>query len=85
VLGYSVDHRPIVAWLIASGPARRSVLVVGSIAGDEPGGIAVTKVLASQAAVPGVRLWLIPDVNPDGRAREFAEWWIEKPSEKPGD
>jgi protein MpaA len=69
VLGYSVDHRPIVAWLIASGPARRSVLVVGSIAGDEPGGIAVTKVLASQAAVPGVRLWLIPDVNPDGRAR----------------
>jgi protein MpaA len=45
-------------------------LVVGSIAGDEPGGIAVTKFLAAQAAVAGVRLWLIPDVNPDGAARD---------------
>lgn len=68
VLGYSVGHRPIVAWLVASGRARRSLLVVGSIAGDEPGGIAVTKVLAAQAAVAGVSLWLIPSVNPDGAA-----------------
>jgi protein MpaA len=58
-----------VAWLIASGPARRSVLVVGSIAGDEPGGTTVTNVLAARAAVPGIRLWLIPDMNPDGAAR----------------
>jgi hypothetical protein len=43
VLGYSVDHRPIVARLVAAGRARRSVLVVGSIAGDEPGGIAVIR------------------------------------------
>lgn len=69
VLGYSVDHRPIVAWLLAPRKAQRSVLVVGSIAGDEPGGIAVTKLLAAQAAVAGVRLWLIPDANPDGAAR----------------
>ncbi|MGH3010142.1 MAG: DUF2817 domain-containing protein [Gaiellaceae bacterium] len=69
VLGYSVGHRPIVAWLIASGCARRSVLVIGSIAGDEPGGIAVTKLLAAQRAVAGVRLWLIPDMNPDGAAQ----------------
>jgi protein MpaA len=69
LLGYSVDHRPIVAWLTTSQPARRSVLVVGSIAGDERGGIAVTRLLASQPAIGGVRLWLIPDVNPDGAAR----------------
>ncbi|MGH2934665.1 MAG: DUF2817 domain-containing protein [Gaiellaceae bacterium] len=69
VLGYSVNHRPIVAWLITNRHARRSVLVVGSIAGDEPGGIAVTKLLASQASIAGMRLWLIPDVNPDGVAR----------------
>ncbi len=69
VLGYSVRHRPIVAWLLAPRNARWSVLVVGSIAGDEPGGIAVAKVLASQPAVPGVRLWLIPDMNPDGAVR----------------
>jgi len=69
VLGYSVERRPIVAWLVAPGRARRSVLVVGSIAGDEPGGIAVTEMLASEAAIADVRLWLIPDVNPDGAAR----------------
>ncbi len=69
VLGYSVERRPIVAWLIAPRHAHRSVLVVGSIAGDEPGGIAVTRMLASQAAIAGVRLWLIPDANPDGAAR----------------
>ena len=69
MLGYSVERRPIVAWLVAASDARRSVLVVGSIAGDEPGGIAVTRILASQAAIAGVRLWLIPDANPDGAAR----------------
>src|SRR2546429_2077761 len=66
VIGYSVEGRPIMAWLIARRSARRSVLVVGSVAGDEPGGIAVTKMLASQAAITGVRLWLLPDPNPDG-------------------
>jgi murein peptide amidase A len=69
VLGYSVDHRPIVAKLIASGGARRSVLVVGSIAGDESGGTAVAEALASLPAARGVRLWLIPDMNPDGAVR----------------
>lgn len=69
VLGYSVDHRPIVAWEIAPRNAQRSVLVIGSIAGDEPAGIAVAKLLVSQPAVPGVRLWVIPDMNPDGAAR----------------
>lgn len=69
VLGYSAAHRPIVGRLIASERARLSVLVVGSIAGDEPGGIAVVEELASEAPIPGVRLWLIPDVNPDGALR----------------
>jgi protein MpaA len=69
LIGYSVDHRPIVAWLIAPRRAWRSMLVVGSVAGDEPGGIAVSKLLASEAAIAGVQLWLIPDVNPDGAAR----------------
>ena len=68
VLGYSVDHRPIVAWLVAPPDAERTMLVVGSIAGDEPGGIAVAKLLATQRAIPGVNLWLIPDMNPDGAA-----------------
>jgi murein peptide amidase A len=69
VIGYSVERRPIVAILRASARAGRSMLVVGSIAGDEPGGTTITKALASLPAVRGVRLWLIPDMNPDGAAR----------------
>jgi protein MpaA len=69
LIGYSVDRRPIVAWLLAPSHAHRSVLVIGSIAGDEPGGVAVANVLASGSAVAGVRLWVIPDANPDGIAR----------------
>lgn len=45
------------------------MLVVGSIAGDEPGGTAVAEALASLPAVRGVRLWLIPSMNPDGAVR----------------
>ena len=69
VIGYSVRHRPIVAWRLTTGRAQRSMLVVGSIAGDEPGGIAVTRLLASDPAIAGVTLWLIPDMNPDGAIR----------------
>jgi murein peptide amidase A len=69
VVGYSVAHRPIVAWLLAPRHANRSMLVVGSIAGDEPGGMAVTRMLASEAVVAGLKLWLIPNMNPDGAVR----------------
>jgi protein MpaA len=69
VLGYSVRHRPIAAWRLTTGHARRSVLVVGSIAGDERGGIAVTRLLASDPAIGGVTLWLVPNMNPDGAVR----------------
>jgi len=69
VLGYSVEHRPIVATLIGVERAPRVMLVVGSIAGDEPGGTAVARALAALPAVGGVQLWLIPDMNPDGAAR----------------
>ena len=69
VIGYSVDRRPIVAILIASGRATRSMLVVGSIAGDEPGSTTVTRALESLPAVRGLRLWLIPNMNPDGVVR----------------
>ena len=69
VIGYSVDHRPIVAFLIGPAHARRTMLVVGSIAGDEPGGTAVTQAIASLAPIARVKLWLVPDINPDGAAR----------------
>jgi murein peptide amidase A len=44
------------------------VVVVGCIHGDEPAGIAVTRVLAALRPPTRVDLWLIPDMNPDGVA-----------------
>jgi len=69
VIGYSVEHRPIVALRIGPARATRSLLVVGSIAGDEPGGIAVIEALSSEHPINGVICWLIADMNPDGVAR----------------
>ena len=69
VIGYSVEHRPIVAVRLGSAAAKRSLLVVGSIAGDEPGGIAVVDALRAHRPIPGVAIWLISNMNPDGLAR----------------
>ena len=44
------------------------VLVVGCIHGNEPAGIAVAARLA-RASPRGVSLWIVPVLNPDGRAR----------------
>jgi protein MpaA len=43
------------------------VLVVGSIHGNEPAGIAVARALAG--AETAADLWIVPNLNPDGAAR----------------
>jgi protein MpaA len=62
-----VQGRPIVA-IHAGDPDGIPVLVVGCIHGNEPAGIAVAARLA-RASPPGVSLWIVPVLNPDGRAR----------------
>ena len=44
------------------------MLVVGCIDGNEPAGIAIVKVLERLQPPPGIDLWLIPVLNPDGLA-----------------
>jgi murein peptide amidase A len=53
-----------------AGPGPR-VLVVGSIHGNEPAGIAIVREL--QRAHPTADLWLVPDLNPDGHAADTRE------------
>jgi protein MpaA len=65
LIGWSVQHRPIQVFHLAGKGPR--VLVVGCIHGNECSGIDVVDALG-QAKHPGVDLWLIPDVNPDGHA-----------------
>jgi len=96
LLGRSVKHRRIVAVELRSAHARRAVLVVGCIHGDESAGIAIAQRLGRGPAVPGIDLWVLDDLNPDGVAagtrqnaravdlnRNFP--WRWRPIGRPGD
>ncbi len=67
VVGTSVQGRPIVAIHRAREGATRTVLVIGSIHGDEKAGLRVVRRLRTRAHLPAdLDLWLVPTVNPDG-------------------
>lgn len=64
-IGRSVRGRPIYAYRLGQAGGR-PVVVVGCTDGDEPAGIAVVTALRGLQPPPGVDLWLLPTVNPDG-------------------
>ena len=65
-IGHSVQGRPIEATAEGSG---RTVLVVGCIHGDECAGLRVARRLARAPAPEGMRLVVVPQLNPDGHRR----------------
>jgi N-acetylmuramoyl-L-alanine amidase len=67
-LGRSVEGRPLHAVRIGDANASHSVLVVGSVHGNESAGKAVTRRLRALRPPAGVALWLVDDLNPDGAA-----------------
>ncbi|MFN0028570.1 MAG: DUF2817 domain-containing protein [Acidimicrobiales bacterium] len=67
-IGYSVQGRPLEAVVLGAASARRTVVVVGSVHGDEPGGLAVTDVLTEILVPSWLRVVVIPTLNPDGLA-----------------
>jgi protein MpaA len=67
LIGRSVLGRPIVAERFGPGDAPRTVLVVGCIHGDECAALPVLELLRRRPP-PGVELWLVATLNPDGRA-----------------
>ncbi len=68
VIGTSVQGRPIVAWTFGSDRARRKILVVGCIHGNECSGLAILSALRHTPVHKDVQLWLVPESNPDGTA-----------------
>lgn len=68
MLGRSEHGRPIVAWEIGDPKARRRVLVVGAVHGNEPAGIAIADALTHARVPAGTLVWVVPDLNPDGVA-----------------
>ena len=67
ILGRSVSGRPIVVYRVGDPHAAHRVLVVGCIHGDECAGLPIIARLRRSTPIPGVELWLVPSVNPDGR------------------
>ena len=66
-MGTSVQGRPLTA-IERGTPGGRPVMVVGVIHGDEDQGLRVLDKLRSMPVPPGVDLWLVPTINPDGTA-----------------
>ena len=64
--GHSVLGRPITARRIGNAGDGPVVLVIGAIHGNEPAGIAIARRLAHDQGARTVRLWVLPDLNPDG-------------------
>jgi hypothetical protein len=80
VIGTSVQGRPVVlvhrttaatVAAAAAGQPTRTVLVIGSIHGDEQAGLRVIRRLQDRDSLPvGLDLWLVRTVNPDGTAHD---------------
>jgi len=67
-LGRSLDGRTITAVETGDLDDPQKTLVVGCIHGNECAGIAVADRLAAAAPPPGLDLWIVPNLNPDGAA-----------------
>jgi protein MpaA len=67
-LGRSVRGRPIRAFVVGDGDARRRVLIVGCIHGNECAGVAITRRLVRGRAPAETAFWIVHNVNPDGAA-----------------
>jgi protein MpaA len=89
VLGYSHRGRAIRVRRVGDFSSPRKLLAVGCIHGDECEGIDITRRLAGGPLPPGVDLWIVHNLNPDGRAlgvrqngrgvdlnRNFGSEWI---------
>jgi protein MpaA len=66
LIGRSVRGRPLWAYWRGDPDARRRLLVVGCIHGDEPAGVPVARRLESLPGPTEAVLVIVPDLNPDG-------------------
>ena len=67
-IGHSVRRRPIRAQVIGPNSAPRKILLVGCIHGNECAGIRILNAISRKRVPPGVQLWLVRQMNPDGTA-----------------
>jgi protein MpaA len=68
LVGRSVDGRAITARVVGPSTAKRRILVVGCIHGNECAGLRIVHALARSRPAKRAQLWLIGELNPDGTA-----------------
>jgi hypothetical protein len=67
VIGYSVQHRPIVAYQLGNPRAKTTAVLLGQMHGDEHAGVVLARSLVrGRVSVEGIDLWVVPTMNPDG-------------------
>jgi len=70
VIGYSVKHRPIVAYHLGQqGPGIKTDMVISTMHGNERQIQQIPQALMNGKRIRGVDLWVVPVMNPDGLAR----------------
>src|SRR6476620_1090984 len=72
VIGKSVQGRDITAYRMGD-PTGRPVLLIGVIQGDEAKGFEITQLIRTMPTPPGIDLWIIDSINPDGQAANTRE------------
>ena len=70
VIGKTVTGRKIVAYFRGDPKAERVLVVLGQMHGDEPAGVrTATYIRAQLRPKRGAAVWVVPTMNPDGKAR----------------
>ena len=72
VIGQSVQGSDITAYRMGD-PRGRAVLLIGVIHGDEAKGYGITQLIRTMPTPPGVDLWIIDSINPDGQFNNTRE------------
>ena len=61
MIGYSVQHRPIVGYHLGARAKGPVTLVLGQMHGDEHAGVIVARsILRNAARLRGLDLWVVP-------------------------
>ncbi|UYM06175.1 M14 family zinc carboxypeptidase [Solicola gregarius] len=69
IIGKSVRGTPIRAWQLGNPNARRTVVAMAAMHGDELAPRRILWSLRDGRKLRGINLWLVPTVNPDGARR----------------
>lgn len=70
IIGHSVLGRPISALVLGPDSAKRKILLVGCIHGNECAGEAILSAVARSTVRKGAQLLLVREMNPDGTAAD---------------